>query len=327
LALISSFSSAERIRATGRNELTFTVHYCSENEFFDDSRRPFGTYYLLSYTDYIEINNNLKVDLNENVSISYIYTVTETLFFRYNRSTNNNTNPIVYEEKNTFVELSGSINNGSALLNGSNDKANGSYIVYPREYIETYRQFIENHREQSERNLFLPDKSISFSAELLVEFSYILQADGNRQTVTRGIRIPISAEVYNPEYVGESNFSILNSAHESESASVSRIIPALWFFANLGVIFFVNRRFFVKQSRNKNEAVKILKKYSDEIFIAESPPDYTGYKIIHAPQFKELLKLAVNMNKYILCFHNDKKAEFCVHVDNHAFCYILDYKL
>jgi hypothetical protein len=81
----------------------------------------------------------------------------------------------------------------------------------------------------------------------------------------------------------------------------------------------------MEKNENRRVAKSILKKYADEIIISASPADLSEYKIVYVLQFKELLKLAVNLNKHILCFHNDEKADFCTIIDGYAYCYNINY--
>jgi hypothetical protein len=324
IAVISAVSTTESVKVSGKNELKYIVHYV-EDEFFGDTERPLGTHYLLSFKDYIEITNTFKADLSNVSNVQYKYTVSETLLIRHQKGADNNTNPVVFEEKSVVFETVGVANNDSISFSGSTEnEPGGTYTIYPREYIEIYKQFIDNHANRISRNDFQPDKSVAFTAEVLVQFTYALQIDSKTESITRGIRIPVSIEVFTPEYVGDSNFSI-STPDESGSNLTSRTLLGLWLCANISVVYFVNRYLSMKTSKNKDEAQRILKKYSDEIFISEDPLDYSGHKIIHAPQFKELLKLAVNMNKYILCYHDNTKTEFCAYIDGNVFCYKLDY--
>jgi len=41
--------------------------------------------------------------------------------------------------------------------------------------------------------------------------------------------------------------------------------------------------------------------------------------------FSDLLRLAINLSKHIMCYHNDTMAEFVVIVEDSAYCYKINY--
>ena len=60
--------------------------------------------------------------------------------------------------------------------------------------------------------------------------------------------------------------------------------------------------------------------YADEIAVVQEPVDISGYQIFSCAAFAELLKLAVNMGRQIICCHTDQQADFCVKTKLHGHC-------
>jgi len=322
IVIVSPPTVKESVSISGRNVVNYTVNYF-ESDFFPAGENPTGSNFLLSFTDFIEVENTFRVDFDIPHEISYTYSVTESLLINHGADTTGST---VYQESHIIAEMNGEFNGERLRLTGSTpDEPGGTHIIRPQPHLEVFNEFVDFHREQLKENPLFPDKSVSFNASILLEFVYTIKDDENTKTITRGVRIPISNEVYSPDYTGDVDFSI-SPHNENESSPNAFLLPLIWAVANIAVILQTVRYFTHRADKKHYEAMTILKKYSDEIFISETPLDYTGNKIVKATKFVELLKLAVNMNRYVLCYHDDKLAEFSVVVDGYAFCYKVEYK-
>jgi len=315
--------------ARGENRVTYDIVYL-DNDIFSDEVRPQGTYDLLSYTDYIELNNSFSAEFSEESDTSYWYTAKETFIIKHQRTSDNNTNPIVYSKETILSELAGSVKGESMHFGGENENTPGGlYVVDFDEHIKLYEDFINQHQRMLDTRDFNIDKNVHFTAELLIEFTYDIKSGGISQAVTRGVRFPISLEVYLPEFTGNQSFS-----SSVETGRINRNLTALtivklclWLAANIFGIYFGIRKLLSYKSKQIREADKILNKYSDEIIMSEIPLDLSAFKIIPVPQFKELLKLAITINKHILCYNNNDKVDFCVCVDGYAYRFGIDYEV
>jgi hypothetical protein len=293
------------------------VHYL-ENTLFGTGARPGNLHYLMSFTDYIEVQNTISAEFSQESDVSYSYIVTETLKIQHHRSSDHNTNPAVYEEKTILFELD-EVETGKTFLLGG---ADGVYTIYPKRHIDTYRRFVREQQEHMTNEDVTADRIINFSADLLVEFTFRKKSPdfAVNETLMRGIRIPLSNEVYDISVIGTPSIELSQTLREFVMPDVPvTALFALWFvLLILGIIFGI-RHITMEKNKQRREVKRILKKYSDEVYISSHPADLAQYKTISATSFNELLKLAVNLNKQIVCFYNDEKAEFCAFSDGYAY--------
>ena len=78
-------------------------------------------------------------------------------------------------------------------------------------------------------------------------------------------------------------------------------------------------------NKYRQEADDILKKYAYEIVVYNKPVDLTKYEPMVVQEFGELLKLAINLNKHIMCYRDEVRTEFVVIVDGYACLYMISY--
>jgi len=316
------------VRASGKNDLNFRVYY-RENDIFGSGPMPAELNYLISFTAYFEIENSFSAEFSQETDALYQYTVSETLLIKQVKGPDNNTNPVVYEEKTALTKQSGTVTGRFISFQGAIGEPGGVYIIDPEKQINTYRQFMNEQSAQMRKINITAERGLSFSAELLVDFTYNIHAEeiGVNETLTRGYRIPLSNEVYNFEDTGMPMFELSVPVREHEMPGLGiTLLIFLWFIANVTGVCYGIRQLTIEKNEQLREAKRIFKKYEDDIIFAADPPDLSEYKIIPVPYFRELLKLAVNLSKHILCFYNDEKADFCTVADGYAYCYSIYYK-
>lgn len=326
---VNSLSPSEpAIIGTASNNVSFKVHYL-KNSIFESGVRPQNLYYFMSFTDFIEIENSFLAEFENEIETVYKYTAAETLIIKQRKGSDSNTNPTVYEEKYPISEISGGITGKRITFSGKGaDKEKepgGVYVISPKKYIDIYKYVVEEHKKQMQSENVSTENALSFSADLLVEFSYNLRVkdSGINKTLTRGVIIPLSIEVFSPELTGTPTFEL--SAPPKEAKKWSPLIVmllVLWFVAQIFGLSYALRQYLTEKDEYRRELNKILKKYSDVIVIMAKPVNSTKYEIEQVAQFQELLKLAANLNKHIRCFYDEKIAEFCV-IDN-GFVYIYE---
>ena len=333
--ILSLTSPNANLHATGRNNVNFTVYYL-ENNVFGGGAATRNLHYLMSFTDFIEIENSFFADFSHSGNISYTYTATETLHIKHMRGNGNgngngNANPVVYEEQISLKEISGETF-GNHLYFGGYEGENvdfgetpgGIYILHPKAHIVTYRHFVEEQTKQMKKEDVVTSRPVTFSAELVVNFTYSvhIKENGFSETITRGLVIPLSDEVFSPEDTGSPMFEVSVQLREFMLPGLlSVILLVLWLAAPVAGICYCIRRIKTEKDPRHSEFNNILKKYSDEITILLEPIDLHGCKIQNVPHFTELLKLAINLNNHILCYHNEEKAQFCVISEGYAHCY------
>ncbi|MCL2083371.1 MAG: DUF5305 family protein [Oscillospiraceae bacterium] len=314
----------EIIVAEGTNDVSFGVYYL-ENKVFDKSERPPHNHYLMSYTDYIDVKNTFSADFDA-TDISWKYTVTEKLHIKHQRGSDNNTNPLVNEQNTLVKSMEGRAADGYIYWDGSaEDQPGGVYRLEPKRHIKSYREFVERQLEQMERQEVVTRESHSFGAELLLEFTYHMRIGDAEEVLTRGVKVPLTIEVYDIDKTGESDFSISvpNSGFMAPHLFTTGLL-VIW-VALCSIGFAICIRGIIRDSdRYLREVKYLLKKYSDEISVSAHPLDVSERKPTRVIQFKELLKLAVNLNKQIVCFYDRVRADFIVFADGYAYYYRID---
>ena len=116
------------------------------------------------------------------------------------------------------------------------------------------------------------DRPPGFSAEVLVDFSYNLRVPelGINETITRGVSIPFSSEIFVPEDTGTPTFELSEDIRGFEMPGIAVIAPiVLWYVLNVIGVFYGIRRLMPVSSDRRRELIEALRKYSDEISVLQ----------------------------------------------------------
>jgi len=313
--IYSFFAPDSTLLISGRSDLRHKVYYL-ENETFGGGTIPTNRHYLMSFTDFIEVENLLSMGFSQSVELSYQYNAALVLSIRHIRTNGGSANPVVHEVRHTLAEDSGNVNGDYVNLPG------GVYSIEPKNYIDAYFRFVAEQQAKMIRENVVAERTPQFTADLSVVFTYQLRsAEGKiNEVVTRGYTIPLTTEVYSFEETGAAalNKSIDLRVWETPSLFVL-LLMALWFVGHIYGVCACLRRL----TQEKNELRRILARHTDEIAMTQKPVDLSKHKVIGLTTFNELLKLAVNTGKQIICYQNRQKADFTVVADGCAYCYNL----
>jgi len=316
------------VDVSGRAHLDFRVFYM-ENEIFDDNPIPQNLSFLMSFTDYIEMDSYFFAWFDEEVQIYYEYTATERLVIRHMATGDANANPIVYEDMWQLSEISGSIFAGYINSAANSNGLGGTYTVFPRPHIDTYMHFVDAQARQMYAENIIARDMRGFSAELFVDFSLTINVPELDfiQTLDRGYRFSLSTEVYGfmltgyPAFFETIPISVLNLPFEMTFFVVvllAAIVALAIYFFLLGI-----KQLRADPNEHKQAAKHILRRYANEIVVRDRPLNLTRYEIYRVSAFDELLKLAINLNRHIVAFHDDYFAQFAVLVDAYAYFFDL----
>jgi len=318
------------IEGTGQNNASFTVHYF-DNEIFGGNPVSSNLHFLRHFTDFIEIESSFSANFSEDLDISYTYVAEKRFVITHLGS--GGANPVVFEE---ITELSrargGTFGNELNFSSDSGyDEPGGIYTIFPREYMEIFLSFSEYHEQQIENEGGTSAAFRGFSAELFIEFSYSVLAmpAGINETTVRGYRIPIAQDVFVPEVFGTHSFNaVVNLTTETPIIDIYTILIFATVIAISGLGVFIGIRCISVGDSNEHhkKAKAILKKFSSEIVVSKSPMDLSNYTVMIVDEFEEILKLSINLNKHIMCYHDTEKMELCTIVDEHAYYYYIDYQ-
>ena len=332
--LVASTRLGHVVETTGRADGRFRVLYVV-NETFPENPIPPNLHFLMSFTDFIEVDSRFSARFSEEVTVYYTYVSSKRLVIRYMATVDGNHNPIVFQEDTLFAEFRGSVTADSLQLSGqgaggSNGNGTwGTYVINPREHIDIYLAFVADQRRQMYQENIVAQGMRNFSAELFVDFEYGIYIPewGVNETVTQGYRIPLSTEVY---FFAATGIPTLNS---EVNLSVPPLQPTLFMvvlyalFLGLGVygLFAGIKVLKAHPNPRKQKGLDILKKYANEIVVTDMPLTLNDLILTNVADFDAILRLAINLNKHIMCFHDDVCVEFAVVVDGYAYCFRIQY--
>ena len=303
---------------SGAVHMDFRVFYL-ENELYDENTVSRKSHFYMSFTDFIELTGNFSLNLGSETEVYWRYTATERLIVRYAGTAN----PIMFEESRTLSEESGS---GDIINIPGN-----TYRIDPHIQIERYRAITaDTLRQINERGL----DGLGFrglSAYLLLDFAYTIHIPslGIARSLTSGYHLPLNMEVFAPVITGSQSFteSVILIAHEPPFEITMPVIIAFAaaMLMSAYCLFTGIKRLQTEPDERRSESKTILKKYDNEIVISSIPLPLSAYTLIPVGDFKELLKLAINQNEHIMCYHDSKSAEFAVVVKERAYYYSIKF--
>lgn len=323
IRFIDYFEKIETISASGRQNLAFRVFYM-ENTPFPENPIPPNWDFLMSYTDFIEIDSSFNATFSQEMDIQYSYRAEKRVVIRPMPSGRS-----VFESHYILTEKSGETRTSRLSFNTENDGPGGMYTIFPKEHIDLYRNFVVDQARQMEAENVIAQGLRGFSAVLYISFTYTVRVPefGINETVTHGYRIPLTTEIYTLNTTGISNFAweqTIGTTPADIDLQTAVHFVTLFIFSLAGLLYNI-KKLLAHPNPRIREAESILKKYSHEIVIYDRPVSMSHYEPRMVQEFGELLKLAVNLNKHIMCYRHSEYTEFAVIVDNQACIYDIEY--
>ena len=310
------------VEATGRIDLDYRVFYI-ENESFPSNPIPQNLNFLMSFTDFIEIDNQFSARFSEEIEVYYSYRSVKRLIVRYRGSIDGKMHPIVFEIRYPLSYINNNLVSRYLSLPHPEDHASVStYTIFPERYIEMYLDFLAEQERVMNNEHHMNRSQANFVAELQIEFIYDITIPtwNMNESVIKSYHLLLSTEVY----------SLVSSGYPTFSQSLDLSIPAqqvtlpiaIFFvvvFAISAYFLFTGIKSFGEDSNEfQREFSKISRKYTNEIidlndsllsFFSSQSIQYT---CIQLNKFESLLNLAINANEHIMCYHNVERAEFVV---------------
>jgi len=355
------------ISANGRHTLGFDVFYFDDT-IFGESPNPIprDQGFLMSYTNYIEVDNGFLLELSESANVDFTYSATTRLVIRHMGTADANLNRIVFQETFPLVDevqgriyahqlTSRRVNDGGTQRNiywynfrvqTEGDISDGRFRIYPIDYIRKYLDFVYDQRRQLEQQgaMLGGDTVIvqglrGFSAELFIDFTVnirntdilegtdIIDTSINRQSVTHGYRLSLTTEVYSFVVTGTPAFEWQTNlvTQRFEITLPRAILFVLLFLLSLFCALYNVKRLKANPDKKRQEVIDILRKYHQEIVVYDEPTDTNHYRLKKVKKFSELLKLAINLNKHIMCHKDDIHAQFVTIINEYACLYEVHY--
>lgn len=319
------------IELTGRSDLAFRVFYV-ENSIFETNPVPSNLHFFMSYTDFIEIDSSFRANFSQEFDVYYEYTATMGLVVRYMSTVDANINPVVLHEVTKFSDVRGNAFTNTINLSADNVESVGRYTIYPRYQIEIYLEIVEDQARQMREQGLLPVGMRGLSAELLVDFTYMVWIPSLdfRQSITQGYRFSLTTEVYGLTLTGTPSFTEIIYITEDLPFDINllTIIGFVFGIAISSYGIFNGIQHIQADPNEKRQEVKILiRKYGNEIVVSPDQVNLNLYSIVRVEDFAELIKLAINLNKHIRCHQDDNGAMFTVVVDGDVYVYHVKYHL
>ena len=316
------------VEASGRADVGFRVFYM-ENDIFPYNPIPQNLHFLMSFTDFIEVDSSFSAGFSDEVEIYYTYSAVKRLIIRYMATVDGHFNPIVFEVVHPLSEARGSIVSNEIRFPSRSSEAGGTYTIFPKEHIDVYLHFMAEQTRQMEAENVIAQNLRGFSAEMVIDFTYNISVPewGIRETLTRGYHFTLSTEVYSLMATGIPAFD--RSINLTIQRAQITLPVAIALVGALGLsaygLFTGIKKLQADPNPLRQEAMSILKKYSNEIVVSDAPLPLNRHNLLRVEEFDALLKLAVNLNKHIMCYHNTLQAEFAVIVDMHEYYFRIVY--
>ena len=322
ISLRPATQEENNVSANGRHDLDFRVFYF-QNDIFDENPIPRNLNFLMSYTDYIEVESTFSASFSEEVYITYSYSSYKRFVIRHGAGSDANLNPIVFEKVIDLSSIEGSLTGNQ--INFEADETRGLYTITPLDHIYTYFEFVADVNRQIAAQGIFPQGPRGFSAELFIEFTYVVSAPqiGFSQTSNRGYRVALTNEIYSAVITGgNQNFQWQTNLTIDEGGINTPLIVLLCIIIILstsGILYSLKLLNFDDSNTSKSEANIILSKYSKEIVIYTSKAE--DVKLMYVTDFKDLLKLAIAKDTLICCYKDDTLVQFYIIVDGFASVY------
>ena len=323
--------------ASGSASVSFRVHYL-ENDIFFESPVPHNLKFLMSFTDFIEIDSQFNARFSEEVEVFYSYTARKRVAINHMVTGDANLNPIVFERYWLISQGEGSAITDQMEFTYGIDGPGGTYVIYPRDFIDYYHDFIAAHEYQMIATNVLPRNLRGFSADLFVDFIYTISIPewDFRETVSNGYRMPITTETYfltvnsgngDNGDIGSHSFERYIDLTPPAPRLTLPVIIIYTLILALGLYGLLDglKRQKAEHNKYRKKANSILKKYKDEIATSKDPLQLEEYTMMRAEEFDVLLRLAINLNKHIMCYQDRRHVEFAVLVEEFAYYYRIDF--
>ena len=315
------------VSATGRHNLDFRVFYL-DNIIFDDNPIPQHLDFLMSYTDFIEVDSSFLATFNTEMDMYYSYRAVKRFIIRPMATAD--LYRLIFEEVFVLSEISGTTTASQLVFGLENDGSpGGSYTIFPKEHIELYFTFVQDQARQMVDEGVVAHGLRGFTAELLIDFTYTIRVpefDIN-ETVTQGYRISLTTEIYSFVVTGFPTFNWQTNLATRDveiTLPMALLLVVLFTLCLLGLLYNI-KKLMANPNVHRQEADSILRKYAPEIVIYDKPVELNRYAPRTVQEFRELLKLAINLNRHIMCYRDESHTEFAVIVDEFACIYVINY--
>lgn len=317
--------------ASGRADVGFRVFYL-ENEKFPYNPIPYNLQFLMAFTDYIEVDSYFVAHFSEEVEVYYNYTATKRLAITHMLTADAELNPSVFETQVSLSDVQGQTTADHLSFPGGSGEPGGTYTVFPRDFYDYYFNLIEAHNRMMEAEGVMPRHMRGFSADIFIDFEYVIIIPewDIRETVTQGYNIPLTIGAFFLTTTSNNGASFERHVNLRPPLIQPPLFAIVLYVAVVvlslyGLFYGIRKLQVVDPNERKQEALTILKKYSNEIAVVEESLNLTDYIVQWVRDFETLLSLTINLNKHIDCYESEDMVEFAVIVEDRAYYFKIDY--
>lgn len=201
----------------------------------------------------------------------------------------------------------------SFILLGSN-----AYVL-EREDLDAYRERFNK--------VAADNKGVSFTGELIIKFEFIVRVNGGVSSTERGIVIPFSSDSYKIDYTGAA-VSVKNIPERAiQNPGLLQIVSITLLCALLFVGIIGALRELLKEKDDYKRAVNgILRRFADEIVMAEDGAGLPDNPVTGVKSFKELIKFSQMMSKPVVCLEAEAVTTFYIACDGTLYTFSVERK-
>ncbi|MCL1990601.1 MAG: BspA family leucine-rich repeat surface protein [Defluviitaleaceae bacterium] len=304
--------------ATGRLEVNFDVFYLENDAFFENPISQ-NLNFLMSLTDFIEVEPRFLAHFSEAVDAYYSYTSEKCLVIRYRGFSGGESNPVVFESCDPLSEGRGrSTGRDMHLPHLTHNEAVPTYRIVPDHHVDMYLDFVTAYelRTGGSRNL------AHFVAEVSINFRYTVTIPewDVTESISRQYHFPLLTDVYSFIPSGDATFeqTVELQGSPPQPALASVILFVMAFAVSSFFLFVGMKQLNQEPNACRRTFINLSKKYANEIVASKVSlrtlvtTESLPYTCIKLDDFKTLLNLAINTNRQINSYHDETHGEFVV---------------
>ena len=296
-SLHSGVATTDFVHMSEQNKVEYRVNLRHDNGVISAPELGMNKTYAFETIENIEITNTYRSELSLPIAVRYDYMATVSFIGRISRLNQaNGTEQVIVDE---VIEV-----------------LRDSSVKRPQGNFKTTEQFAFNLNEYRERfNTVQSNLDFPISGQIRVDFEMKSHSNGAiNNTIKCSVTIPVSEPHFQIRLDGEESQETDHAAPRRSSADTIRMIVTIV----LIILFFVLGLYFSKKVRSykswyRREVDKLLRDYNDAIIVTTTPITARAYRErVVIRDFKEMLKLATNLNEPIMYYEARRAVVFYI---------------
>ncbi|MCL2038759.1 DUF5305 domain-containing protein [Candidatus Saccharibacteria bacterium] len=304
---ILHFLSADTTHMTSRSTIDYRVHMRPGNSVIRHPYLGMGLTYAFDIVDKIAIDHTYQSQLSQPAPLDYNYQSTISFIAQAPRNNPPGEPAVIVDE---IIQT---------LQDTRSQQSDGQ--------LQTSQQIELDLTQYREKYLEIKsDLGFTITGEIRIDFTVHAQNDDLDHTHTRSMIVPISEPYFQIQLEGDEHQSTGHAAPRSSSLGPIIIITSSTITLcalTLGLFLTHKQKRDRLSSRRKIDS--ILRNYREQIIVTTTPVNPTAYKErVAIKDFKEMLKLAISIDKPIMFYEAKQAACFYVPKDSTLYAYIVN---